>query len=1580
MSDWTVRMKQSLLSSCLLLLCNTDVCLAIDECSGNDEIVANCGAFGSCVETQAGFNCNCQAGYKETGAYPVTTCGNINECSGTDIVTADCGGGGTCIDQDGGFACQCTTGYESSLAYPSTTCTNINECDANASAVASCGQGTCIDLSPYFECDCNPGYEQSGAYPNINCINADECANGVANCGLGTCVDGPGGFACNCPTGYMESGSYPSTTCKDVDECDISATPAAACGAGTCENTIGGFTCNCNTGYELQGAYPYMSCVDINDCSTGVCGVNGVCHNNEGGYSCNCDPGFEQIGTYPDITCVDIDEADQAASVVADCRGGTVVNLTGGFVCNCNPGYEAVGAYPVTTCIDIDECDANASVVANCGDNGVCVNNNGGFSCECNSGFESAASYPLTQCININECDVDAIIVADCGNGSCVDSQGAFSCVCDTGYFLTGTYPSLTCSNIAECDGANAAGVVADCGQGTCVDSDGGFTCECNVGYELSVNYPTTTCVNINECSGAAGVVADCGQGTCVDSDGGFTCTCNAGYQSVGTYPVTTCVDINECTGGVDCGNGVCNNHDGGYSCACSAGYETDGATCNTIDECTDGSSVVANCGPGTCVETDGGFDCTCDAGFVSAGSYPSTTCININECDPAASVVADCSANGQCVDNNGSFSCICHVGYEFDGTTCIDINECDVNPTICGNGVFGGVFPSTSNGLLGSCSNTVGSYDCDCHPGTELVPGAADSTTNNGLYYTGRFCQTVDTCEVADICTDLHGDGADYEYYQYAEGCLCSCNEGYIFTNGYCYNIDQAFIPGQCGTLGDSGNFVNAFLCSEHGVSVNCGTVPGAFNVDTRVNLDCINNPDSESAGWACIDSGTWIGTYSCICNVGYRAGAAGDDGAACLNVDECADGVSATGTVDCGGGTCVDNDGSYTCECDVGYELNTDNADPTCVNIDECSVDPNICGTGLYKGSYPSTQVNALGICVDTQGSYICECSDGNTNTDATFTQCEDVDECIDYTCPSGVDNSPCVTGTLISPWWNPVSDVDGSHDFTGVSRCYCACSDNFDFANGYCTNIDQAYDQTECDAAAGDDVGEWELCDDAHEGLYYTDGLGALGDSCVTTARADCPAPPAPYTGPSCGTLHENVGLDGWTIEVEDGGSDGDIYSQGFGDSMSAIVMAPGCTMSVFEHEFENGRAYTCDNTGGTEVLTCDLSQSNNNMDNVADSYHCSCTARRRRRDDVSSSDWSCRELDVQGSTGRYKCKCNLGYYVTDGACGDIDECAIGTSATETVDCGVGTCVNNDGSYSCDCPDGYILDAAGITCIDKDECDVGDDTCDNYKCINTDGSFICDCADPEICPEGSNPAAATCVDEAVCDSCQCSVGYEYDENGVCVDIDECALDVDGALCVNGACVNDSGDYHCACNAGFEESEDVKACNDIDECFSLLDRCPIHSDCFNTPGGYLCVDLVCNRNDFPVDWHPCPDNAPLPCDYRVGQDIQVPIETDGTTNIDKCGKVHCIAQGNDFNCGCIEPVHPYGWSVHKLKLSVNEGWNIETAEGARAKCHSLGYEMLQLRYKYQFDAIVDYFGADKLDNTWAGKDYYFY
>lgn len=62
------------------------------------------------------------------------------------------------------------------------------------------------------------------------------------------------------------------------------------------------------------------------------------------------------------------------------------------------------------------------------------------------------------------------------------------------------------------------------------------------------------------------------------------------------------------------------------------------------------------------------------------------------------------------------------------------------------------------------------------------------------------------------------------------------------------------------------------------------------------------------------------------------------------------------------CEGGECVNTDGSFRCDCSTGFTL-----DPTgkkCVDENECYNNPNICGNGT---------------CSNLVGSFECTCNDG-------------------------------------------------------------------------------------------------------------------------------------------------------------------------------------------------------------------------------------------------------------------------------------------------------------------------------------------------------------------------------------------------------------------------------------------------------------------------------------------------------------------------------------------------------------------------------------------------------------------------
>ena len=94
-----------------------------------------------------------------------------------------------------------------------------------------------------------------------------------------------------------------------------------------------------------------------------------------------------------------------------------------------------------------------------------------------------------------------------------------------------------------------------------------------------------------------------------------------------------------------------------------------------------------------------------------------------------------------------------------------------------------------------------------------------------------------------------------------------------------------------------------------------------------------------------------------------------------------------------------------------------------------------------------------------------------------------------------------------------------------------------------------------------------------------------------------------------------------------------------------------------------------------------------------------------------------------LNKQGS---YACECKYGYDGDGKTCEDIDECV-----TENGGCdSQAECQNISGGRTCTCSIGYIGD--GVTCQDEDECALGTNRCNplSSKCENNDGSYSCLC----------------------------------------------------------------------------------------------------------------------------------------------------------------------------------------------------------------------------------------------------------
>jgi len=168
-------------------------------------------------------------------------------------------------------------------------------------------------------------------------------------------------------------------------------------------------------------------------------------------------------------------------------------------------------------------------------------------------------------------------------------------------------------------------------------------------------------------------------------------------------------------------------------------------------------------------------------------------------------------------------------------------------------------------------------------------------------------------------------------------------------------------------------------------------------------------------------------------------------------------------------------------------------------------------------------------------------------------------------------------------------------------------------------------------------------------------------------------------------------------------------------------------------------------------------------------------------------------------------------------------DLDECL-----TETDDCNANAaCINNDGSYECECNVGFSGD--GLTCDDINECLDGTAQCQaNSACQNTVGSYECGCLD----------------------------GY-WAMGNTCMDINECVIptlnDCDAAS--GASCINFDGGYSCECPAGWGgQGTTADPCADtLGECSSFdMEGYTVDPGCTATQENSLC-DVQCDEaNDY--------------------------------------------------------------------------------------------------------------------------------
>ncbi|XP_043390493.1 latent-transforming growth factor beta-binding protein 4 isoform X7 [Chelonia mydas] len=222
-------------------------------------------------------------------------------------------------------------------------------------------------------------------------------------------------------------------------------------------------------------------------------------------------------------------------------------------------------------------------------------------------------------------------------------------------------------------------------------------------------------------------------------------------------------------------------------------------------------------------------------------------------------------------------------------------------------------------------------------------------------------------------------------------------------------------------------------------------------------------------------------------------------------------------------------------------------------------------------------------------------------------------------------------------------------------------------------------------------------------------------------------------------------------------------------------------------------------------------------NGRCENTVGSYRCVCAPGYRaappgtecRDIDECENHLACPGQECVNAPGSFQClPCRDGHRLHNGHCTDVDECATGSP------CGPhGRCSNTEGSFRCQCGQGYRAGAPGGPCADVNECLEGEFCFPHGECLNTDGSYTCLCA-PGFAPAPSGTA--------------------------CLDVDECQR---GGVCEGGRCANTDGSFDCHCRAGFRASPDKHACQDVDECQQYGGALCGTQRCENQPGSYRCV-----------------------------------------------------------------------------------------------------------------------------------------
>ncbi|CAI5447733.1 unnamed protein product [Caenorhabditis angaria] len=504
----------------------------------------------------------------------------------------------------------------------------------------------------------------------------------------------------------------------------------------------------------------------------------------------------------------------------------------------------------------------------------------------------------------------------------------------------------------------------------------------------------------------------DCGShGYCYPSNRSSSTTCSSCTCPDGTTQVsdTECATATSCSPTPCTGNNEqCNLVEGEAVCSCADGYTGTDCDMLTSDPCST-EPCLQN---GDCTSDSNGYTCTCDSGYYG------------EQCQYSGDPCSDyCSNGGTCVLVFSETTPYCECPFEYYGKTCQTSRSIQTTYVGCyddSSATFSDYHVYSTSGITtgDDCADALVTYR-KANPTSDYVISTMSGTTGQCMFSTtntlttapsqgllgGLLSALLATCSYAslssgsasvyslnDLCaSEPCGDAETGECYQTsasAYSCLCSplktgttCSSDATLTP--CNGIDCG-VTGTCEITDDQIGYY--CKCANTNQTTECVSDPclidnpclyggtcrdlgnGSYSCDC-LNLYCQTNCSTFNPCYInkCVNGGTCSPTYNlldstftCECDSSWKGEYCEEerfycDETPCKNNATCED--------------IIGPPNSYNCTCTPQWQGQNCTED-----VNECENDSTLCKTK-----------DSGAICVNTNGSYYCECS-----ADMFGTQC--------------------------------------------------------------------------------------------------------------------------------------------------------------------------------------------------------------------------------------------------------------------------------------------------------------------------------------------------------------------------------------------------------------------------------------------------------------------------------------------------------------------------------------------------------------------------------------------------------------